>query len=185
MALILLRHARPEGAGGLCYGRSDLGLSGDFPVEAARLAETLPPFARLLTSPLTRCRHLAEALGRARGQAVAVDPRLAEMDFGAWENRPWADLPRAELDAWAADLTGARPHGGESVAELAARAQAALRDALAGAGPALVVTHAGVIKAALAATQGAKAWDARIAFGGWLRLGPDLTPLEEGAAWSI
>jgi alpha-ribazole phosphatase len=106
---------------------------------------------------------------------LTTDPRLAEMDFGAWEGRPWAAIPRRELDAWAADLTGARPHGGESVADLSARALAALRDAAQGPVPALVVTHAGVIKAAMAQARGPAGWQAQVDFGGWLRLNPDMS----------
>ena len=48
------------------------------------------------------------------------------MDFGRWEGLPWSAVPRAELDAWAADLMHARPHGGESVAMLLARTRRAL-----------------------------------------------------------
>jgi len=170
MALILLRHTRPEGAEGLCYGRTDLPLAADFEAEAARLARNLPPFARILTSPLSRCLRLAEALAVARARPLSVDARLAEMDFGRWEGQAWAAIARSELDAWAADLTGARPHGGETVAEMAARSRAALRAAMAGPVPALVVSHAGIIKAALAAGQGAQGWKAQPGFGTWLEL---------------
>ncbi|KPQ06460.1 MAG: alpha-ribazole phosphatase [Rhodobacteraceae bacterium HLUCCA12] len=170
MALILLRHTRPHGADGLCYGRTDLPLAGDFTTEAARLASDLPPFQRILTSPLGRCRRLAESLAAARGRPLAVDARLAEMDFGSWEGVRWDAIARHELDAWAADLTGARPHGGETVAELAARSHAALTDAERGAVPALVVCHAGIIKAALSAAQGAAGWRAETDYGSWLRL---------------
>lgn len=175
MALILLRHTRPEGADGLCYGRSDLPLAPCFPTEAARLARELPAFARVVSSPLSRCRRLAEVVAQARGVPLALDERLIEMDFGTWEGQRWDAIARAELDAWAADLEGARPHGGENVATLARRAREGLRAAQAalhgGApGPALVVTHAGVIKAALAARDGHKGWRAEIGFGAWLAL---------------
>lgn len=166
MALILLRHTRPEGAEGRCYGRSDLRLAPCFAAEAARLARELPEFGRIAASPLQRCRLLAEHLAEARGVPLQLDERLIEMDFGRWEGQLWADIPRSELDAWAADLEGARPHGGESVAELAARAGAGL-EALGGAGPVLVVTHAGVIKAALVAREGQAGWRAEIGFGEW------------------
>jgi len=174
VALILLRHTRPEGAEGLCYGRTDLPLAPGWQDEAARLAATLPPLVRIVTSPLGRCARLAGALAGARGLPLATDPGLAEMDFGRWEGQRWEAIPRPELDAWAADLTGARPHGGETVAELVARARAALATAAAGPVPALLVTHAGVIRAALLASRGPAAWRAEIGFGAWLALGPDL-----------
>lgn len=166
--MILLRHTRPIGAEGLCYGRSDLLPGPDLADETRRLAASLPPLARIISSPLTRCRLLAEGLSQALSLPLSTDARLAEMDFGAWEGRPWAEVPRTELDEWAADLLNARPHGGESVAELAARVQAALADLRAGPGRALVVTHAGVIKAALSARQGMAGWEAQIAFGATL-----------------
>jgi alpha-ribazole phosphatase len=175
MALILLRHTRPEGAQGLCYGRTDLGLAAGFDDEAARLATELPQTHRVITSPLSRCASLARHIASVRGLPLLTDPRLMEMDFGTWEGRHWAEIPRPELDAWADDLTGARPHGGETVAELAERAAAALSDAARGPVPALIVTHAGVIKAALAARQGPQGWHAQIGFGAWLVL-----PLDGG-----
>lgn len=168
MALILVRHGPPEGAEGLCYGITDLPPAPGLADLAARLAGELPGAARLVTSPLVRALRLAEALGRARGLAVEVDARLAEIDFGAWEGRPWDTIPRPEIDAWAADLMHARPHGGESVAMLAARVGAAL--ASAGGGDTLVVTHMGPIRAALARARRPGAWQARLPFGGWLLL---------------
>ncbi|MGY6412047.1 MAG: alpha-ribazole phosphatase [Alkalilacustris sp.] len=167
MAVILVRHTRPAVAEGTCYGRTDLALAPCFAAEAARLVEALPPVRRVVTSPLSRCSRLAGAIAGARGVVLETDPRLIEMDFGRWEGQPWDAIPRAELDAWAADLLHARPHGGETVAELAARAWAALEDIARGPRPALAVTHAGVIKAARAARQGKAAWHGTLPFGGW------------------
>lgn len=181
MGLILLRHTRPLGADGLCYGRTDLDLAPDFQSEALRLSTELPRAARIITSPLTRCARLAQALADAWSVPLSQDPRLAEMDFGTWEGRPWSAIPRAELDAWAADLTQARPHGGETVAELDVRTRAGLQSA---EPPALIVTHAGVIKAALSWSRGPAGWQASIPFGGWVRLTETLaeSPAESPAA---
>jgi alpha-ribazole phosphatase len=168
--VILLRHTRPAVADGVCYGRTDLALAASFEDELVVVLAGLPPVARVLTSPLGRCRRLAAAIADARGLPLSVDPRLAEMDFGAWEGRQWSALPRAELDAWAADFHGARPHGGESVAMLAARVAAALADAPPGPPPALWVAHAGVARAAAALAGRADGWDTRLGFGRWLDL---------------
>ena len=167
MALILLRHTRPDCPEGLCYGRSDLGLAGDFLTEKLRIAAQLPDILRIVTSPLTRCRLLAEAVGEARGLPVTVEPGLAEMDFGAWEGRTWNAIPRAEIDAWRDDVLDARPHGGESVRDFSARVGAALDRAARGARPALVVAHAGVIKVARVARGDAAGWSSTIGFGEW------------------
>lgn len=170
MALILLRHTRPLGADGLCYGRTDLALDDSFDGETARLAGELPDIVRIVTSPLSRCHLLAQALADVRGLPVEVLPGLIEMDFGTWEGRRWDDVPRDQLDAWSADFHHARPHGGESVTQLLARARAALDAVMAGPAPVLVVAHAGIIKAALAATGAADGWRAEIGFGQWLRV---------------
>ena len=51
-----------------------------------------------------------------------IDDRLAEMNFGDWEGRPWDSIPRLEIDAWAADVAGYAPPGGESPRDLQRRA---------------------------------------------------------------
>ena len=172
MDMILLRHTKPAGAQGLCYGRTDLALGPCFAAHAGRIVQDLPDVARIVTSPLSRCAALARVIGQARGLAVDTDPRLTEMDFGAWEGVPWADIPRHELDAWAADLLHARPHGGESVADLRARVLPALRDhAQAGT---LVVTHHGVIKCARWVVMGDDAWQSELKFGAFLPFAPQV-----------
>jgi alpha-ribazole phosphatase len=167
MGLILLRHTRPVGSDGVCYGRADLPPGPDLPREARRLDAQIGPVTAILSSPLVRCLRLAEALGAARALPVLRDPRLAEIDFGAWEGLRWDAIPRAEIDAWAADLHHARPHGGETVAELALRVGEALAAAPAGA---LIVTHMGPIRAALARAGRDGAWEARLPFGGWVEV---------------
>jgi alpha-ribazole phosphatase len=62
MALILVRHTRPQGAEGLCYGRTDLDLDASFDAHAARLGAELPAVVRILSSPLSRCLRLAQVL---------------------------------------------------------------------------------------------------------------------------
>lgn len=172
MSLILLRHTRPAVAEGICYGRTDLGLAACFSAEAARLVRTLPPVAAVATSPLTRCRWLAEAIAQARGLPLTVAPGLVEIDFGRWEGVAWSAIPRPEIDAWAADLLHARPHGGETVAELSARVAAALEGLRGRPRPLLAVTHAGVIKAARGLLGGQPDWHGSLAFGAWERFEP-------------
>jgi len=165
MALIFVRHTTPQVAAGTCYGRTDLALGPGFETEARAVAEALraiAPHGPILTSPLTRCRLLAERLGPFETRAAFI-----EMDFGAWEGQPWADIPRAELDAWAADFYGARPHGGETVADLRDRVADGLAALEAGT---VIVTHAGVIKAAAALRGHPEGWDIKPEFGEVLSL---------------
>ena len=168
--MILLRHTRPAVAEGMCYGRSDLALGPDFEAAAAAVLANLPEVRRVVSSPLGRCRRLAERIAATRRLPLAEDARLVEFDFGAWEGRQWSALPRSELDAWAADFRHARPHGGESVEMLAARVESALTETPAGSPPQLWVTHAGVARAACATLGVADGWDTRLDFGALLDL---------------
>ena len=142
-ALCAWRHPKPVGAEGRC-----IGMRTDLPVDrrkAKRLAHRLRSLARReglprveAVSPLRRCRDVGRWLRRF-GFACVVDARLTEFDFGAWDGRRWSEIPRAEIDAWTADLGRYRPGSGECVAELLARVRS-----VCGESPAsLLVTHGG------------------------------------------
>lgn len=147
MRLHLIRHPKPLIEPGICYGRHDCPAEDAVSAAASLLAE-LPPGLPVWSSPLRRCRDLAE---RLHAQPV-IDDRLAEMDFGAWEGRRWDDIPRAELDAWAADVAGYAPPGGESPRALQRRALDFV--ASLAVPEAVIVTHAGVIRTLLAHWKG-------------------------------
>jgi len=152
MTLYLVRHPQPDVAPGLCYGASDVPVAD---AELARVyatlaAQGLPGGLPVVSSPLLRCALLAERLAPGR---VTYDARLAEMDFGAWELRAWSDIPRADVDAWTADLLHYRPGGAENVLDVARRVHAfriELRMP-----HALVVCHAGTIRLLMALHGGA------------------------------
>ena len=151
MQLYLIRHPTPLVATGTCYGRTDLALAEHVATAAARIAAQLPPQITVFSSPLQRCRQLAEALH----PAPRIDPRLQEMDFGDWEMTPWDRIQREALDGWAADPLGYRPPKGESVAELQQRVQHFVTEAQGnGLESAALVTHAGVMKVILGQAQG-------------------------------
>lgn len=146
MRLILVRHPQPLVAAGVCYGSADLEVG---PVELARtlaaLAPQLPAGLPVYSSPLRRCAGLA-----ARLSATPIfDARLVEMHFGDWEMRAWDDIPRADVDAWAADLVNYQPGGGESVLRMAMRIaafHADLQRQLGRDGEAIVICHAGAMR---------------------------------------
>ena len=151
MQLYLIRHPRPEVAPGICYGRSDLALVEDAQVVAAALRPLLPQDVPVFSSPLTRCRLLAEALH----PAPRLDARLMELDFGDWEMHSWVDIGRAAIDEWAADPQLFAPPGGESVAAMRARVADFLGDLSdLGLERAAVVSHAGVMKVCAAELLG-------------------------------
>lgn len=153
--LWLVRHAAVQAEPGLCYGRSEVPAdAAATAAAAAALAPRLPRGAALRVSPLGRCQQLAEALRALRPDLQGrLDARLAEMDFGAWELRRWAEIERAAFDAWLADFADARPGGGESVRAFMQRVGAAWDEAVRGAagtdgGDEVWLTHAGVLRAA-------------------------------------
>jgi broad specificity phosphatase PhoE len=149
--LYLLRHGPTEAS----RAGAPLGAL-DWPVSAAGEAAWPGVRARLLALGLSRV--LTSDLRRARvhaadlGLPCTVLPGLGEQRFGAWEGRPWAEIPDAA--AFLADPVHAAPPGGESFAAAAARAIAALEEA----GPledgTLVLAHAGPLRAILAEALG-------------------------------
>ena len=157
MKLWVVRHAKPLLASGVCYGSTDVQADDQATQQAAEnLAAALPQGLTVRSSTLQRCEHLSTCLRRLRPDlTLKSDPRIAEMHFGAWEGRPWADIPKTEIDAWTADFEHHRPGGGESVQAFMRRVQAALADELrSGADEAVWITHAGVARALRLIAQG-------------------------------
>ncbi|MDE1907070.1 MAG: histidine phosphatase family protein [Rhodospirillales bacterium] len=149
--LLLVRHA-PSLSAGLLAGRLDVPAAlPPTPAPAReRLASLLPAPRNLFTSPALRCRQTAEAL--FPGTEYTQDSRLWEQDFGAWEGQNAAALPDlGPLNR--PDLAAHRPPGGESFLEVAARAAPALAE-IAAQGPAIIITHAGLIRAAIGLALG-------------------------------
>lgn len=151
MRTFLIRHPKPAIAEGVCYGRSDIGLAESAIERANALRPLLPTDAPLYTSPLRRCLELAQALHTV----PLVDSRLMEMRFGAWEMRRWDDIPRHEIDAWAADPLDFAPPGGESPNELRARVATLLREL---SDTAVLVAHGGVLRACMSELAGVPEW---------------------------
>jgi len=146
MRLILIRHPQPLVDAGICYGSTDLDVApGELERTLAALAPRLPAGLPVYSSPLRRCAGLAACLSAT----PIFDARLVEMHFGGWETRAWDDIPRAEIDAWAADMVDYQPGGGESVLRMAARIaafHADLQRQLGDDGGAIVICHAGAMR---------------------------------------
>lgn len=110
---------------------------------------------RAVTSPARRCRRTAALAGFPE---AAVDPDLAELDFGSWAGQDphavWADDPE-RLDAWYRDPTSVAPDGGEPFAAMQRRVVASLERAVATGARTVIFTHGGPIKAAVLHALGA------------------------------
>jgi broad specificity phosphatase PhoE len=92
---------------------------------AARLLAALRPTA-ILSSPLQRAAHTADALAALTGLTVAYDPDLTERDGGAWEgltNKEIRERYPAEYAVW-------QPPGGETSTQVAKRVGTALERAV-------------------------------------------------------
>lgn len=149
MRLFLLRHPEPQGAHGLCYGRTDLPVTPDAVRATTSHLRTHFPgrLDTVISSPLQRCTRVAANLT----QSYDIDDRLTELDFGLWENQLWDNISRPEVDHWAKSHLSHPVPGGESWTHLRTRANECLRDLRTKHyESALIVTHAGIIRALLA-----------------------------------
>jgi broad specificity phosphatase PhoE len=163
--LILVRHAATAWTGHRYCGRSDPPLSPAGRIAAstlaAELATALEPRTRIVSSPSQRALQTATAIAAAAGlRPVETDPRWLEADLGIAEGRTFAELERI-----APDLAGALADGdaaidwpgGETSASLAERVESAwtaLRDADRAA---VVVSHGGPLRIAMALALGVPA----------------------------
>ena len=146
MDLYLIRHPRVIGGDGRCYGRMDLPLAADPAVLAQHIRAELPEgcvdTARLISSPASRCRALANCLH----PDAALDSRLLEMHFGSWEGLLWEQIDRDALDRWAANPLTFAPPGGETPLAVRERALAWVADLPADERAVIAIAHAGPIR---------------------------------------
>lgn len=156
--LLLIRHAQPDPKGrGRCYGRLDLGLSARGRRQAQLLARTLDrvPLAAVYTSPSARTSATAAPLAAAHRLDPILDEDLREIDFGELEGRSYEEIRTAYPDlyrSWMETPTRVRFPGGESYAQLRARALAAMQaiHRRHQGEVAAIVSHGGVLRAMLA-----------------------------------
>lgn len=166
MAVIVVRH--PETVDpGVIAGQSDVALAPHALAAIETIVASLPDVRRIVSSDLSRCRILADAIAAKRGLPCTLDARWREQSFGAWEGKRWDEVDgRDYLEHW----TTATPPGGESISDLQARVAAALADI---DDEMLVITHAGPIRCALAIERDLRIEDAfnvAVAFGSWRSL---------------
>lgn len=172
--LLLVRHGETD----LTVQRAYSGATAPGPsltstgrIQAARAADLvrrvgrdawpdLPPAQGIVASPLARASETAAAVGRRIGHHVTTDDRLTECAFGDWESLTAEEIAGdwpGGLQDWYETGTSVPPGGGESVADVGARAQPALDD-IAAAHPGrciVVVGHTVQIRAAVGLALGA------------------------------
>lgn len=166
MTVILLRHGRStSNTAGILAGRSEgVDLDDKGREQAAGLIDRIGDLSirAVVSSPLLRCRRTVEPLAEALCLEPLIDDRLAEVDYGEWTGRKIGELAKEPL--WRvvqAHPSAAVFPGGEGLAQVQARAVAAVREhdrrlGLEHGGDALWVacTHGDVIKAVVADAYG-------------------------------
>jgi len=95
-------------------------------------------------APETRTRQTAELLGLR----AETEPKLADLNCGAWRGNVLAGVGAAELTLWLTDPTQA-PHGGESVVDVVTRVGGWLDSLADRRGRLVAVTHPSVVRAAV------------------------------------
>jgi broad specificity phosphatase PhoE len=137
---------------------STVAFAADEPLDArgneslAGLSGRLPSCDSVVCSPALCARQTADALALT----ATIEPRLGDCDFGRWAGRSLEDVEAHEPTA-VADWLGnprAAPHGGESFADVTKRVGRWMDQTLNGAGSVLAITHALVIRAAIAHALG-------------------------------
>lgn len=145
MEVYVIRHTPVQVEKGICYGQTDVLCGPDFEKIAEQYRQQLPSdIDKVFTSPLTRCKQLAEKLDLSSIEPV---PALMEMNFGEWEGVRWDDMDQEQLRRWAEDFVFINAPSGENLAELSSRVNHFM-DSLRKQSfkKVLLVTHAGVIR---------------------------------------
>lgn len=142
--LWLVRHGETEwSASGQHTGRTDLPLTPEGEKRAAEIGRFLAgrQFALVLTSPMQRARETCRIAGY--GGAAAVDSNLREWDYGEYEGLTTPQI-QSERPGWSLWRDGVVD--GESIEQVAARAQAVIERARASAGDALLFAHGHILR---------------------------------------
>ncbi|MXX19864.1 MAG: histidine phosphatase family protein [Dehalococcoidia bacterium] len=176
MTLLLVRHGESEGnVEGLIQGQLDKPLTDLGHTQARAVAERLRSDGgvdRIVSSPLARALQTAEAIGAALDLPVTTDDRLMEYDFGELSGLTAREVAeRYPGWSWLVDRADAQRDmlpGEEGWPGFDARIAEALAELMALDGRKVVVTHGGVIMAAMNAVMrmhgAAKAEGRRVRF---------------------
>ena len=93
--MILVRHGEPvETAKGRCYGKLDVGLSADGTRQIEQTRDFLQnlEFVAVYTSPRQRAVESAKIIARDKQISFVISENLAEIDFGDFEGKTYAEL---------------------------------------------------------------------------------------------
>lgn len=113
MKITLIRHTRVAVEPGICYGWTDVDLAPSFETEATQVQKSIAEeqFDAVYSSPLSRCRKLAEF---CHFPHPILDDRLKELNFGNWEMKKWDEIADPTLPLWYNDWIHLSAGGAES-----------------------------------------------------------------------
>ena len=129
----LARHGETEWAAQDIYnGRRDIPINARGRAQARQLARRLrgEPLAAVYASSLQRCVETARIVAKPHGLTPQADPAFVEVDYGAWDGMPRAEIAAQYPDlyaAWIADPASVLPPGGETGYHVLGRAVPALQ----------------------------------------------------------
>lgn len=137
--LLLIRHGQTDwNLEGRYTGQSDVPLNETGREQARALAALLVKERAapdvIYASDLERARETAEIIAARFGLPVQSDPRLREVNQGEWEGMYFPDIVARYAQEFAdreADPLNVAPPGGETVGQVQARVQAAVREIVA------------------------------------------------------
>jgi probable phosphoglycerate mutase len=142
--IFLVRHGATEwSVTGQHTGRTDIPLTDEGRRQAERLGARLTRehLALVLVSPLSRARETARLAGF--GDVAEVDPDLVEWDYGAYDSLTAAEI-RRERPGWTPWHDGFP--GGETLAQVAARADRVLARVRAVDGDVALFAHGHILR---------------------------------------
>lgn len=142
--LWLIRHGETEWSlSGAHTGRTDIPLTAAGEEKARAIRHKLGgrEFALVLCSPLERARRTCEIAGL--GEQARIDPNLLEWDYGEYEGRTTNDI-RNDRPDWFLFRDGVP--GGETLEEVAARANLAISRALGAKGDVAMFAHGHILR---------------------------------------
>jgi len=153
MKLWLIRHTNVNVAPGICYGQTDVDVAETFENEAQVIKKQIEniAFDKVYSSPLIRCKKLAEYLFKTN---IIYDARLRELHFGEWEMQAWDKIQHPELNKWMIDFVNTPCPGGESFIDLHNRVKHFLTDLKKkNHSQVVIISHGGTIRSILSHTQ--------------------------------
>jgi alpha-ribazole phosphatase len=149
MEIYLVRHTPPKVEAGICYGQTDLPVDDNFQSDVEKIKKEIPiTIGVIYSSPLIRCKILAEELSKAFNiSGIDIDDRLKELNFGKWEMKKWETIDQNEFREWESDLLNYKIPEGEKLIALQNRVNSFIDDLLKRKiEKVLISTHAGVIR---------------------------------------